>query len=375
MSDIPRCSPRPTSISSTAGIVESLANVELRDYLQPIAERYGLNSRANRGHVWAFFERPVDENLLNIIRAQRVAEPIEWCSHLRRCRSGRLHFDQEQILASGRNKEVDLKSLLIAEIVQRPLFAAVDLLLDEFGGHKPLEDGTKKRRTIQRLRGIDAKQMAEKSGINKIQLGRFDESLPEVFIERGNKMDLRCHFEDAQPLRYRWHRKAKGGCKIGTVENLSTPAGNKRKEPTKRGKISNAADIPDIAFQVGLNVRSVPNVCGARLGKYFGKTSHEQRYLRRLSGGKWEQREDGGASCHRLRYSLHQRCFLQAGDVSLSLHSGAFIDLRANIVEQFGRVLDFIAGVQADEAHAENHVGRSGRVRQYRGPQAERMSL
>jgi len=59
--------------------------------------------------------------------------------------------------------EIHLQPLLIAEIVQLLSPAGIDLPFDEFGGHKALEEGSKKRGPIQYPFRFKTKQVARQT--------------------------------------------------------------------------------------------------------------------------------------------------------------------------------------------------------------------
>ena len=72
-------------------------------------------------------------------------------------------LDHPETASAGGEEEVDLKALLVAEVVELWGFARVDLALENLGGDRTLKYGSVKGGSLQLGQGLKAKQMASEA--------------------------------------------------------------------------------------------------------------------------------------------------------------------------------------------------------------------
>jgi hypothetical protein len=232
--------------------------------------------------------------------------------------------------------------LLVSEVINLRPPAAIDLRLDHFRGQEPFEQHPQEGRFCKFGRGVDTEQVTGQPRIREIDLGRFDQTLAEIFVKGRHDQDLGRGLQNAEPLRDRRHADAQGSREIRLVENLPVPAGQECQEPPKGGQVFHGGHRPHVPFQVGLHERTEPQWRGSWTGHSLGITASEQAHFLAFARRKGPQLQHGCPSGHRLGYPVHQRGFLGAGEEPLVGPPRLVVDPRAHQGKDLGDMLNFI---------------------------------
>ena len=108
----------------------------------------------------------------------------------------------------------------------------------------------------QQLRAFDPLQVRRQTNINKVQLGRFDETFSDIGIPRLQAHHHKC-FKQAQPFSRGGWRYSGIVCQTGNIEQLSNPTGTQAHKSIKPHQVMNLQQRPQIALNKRLVIRAV----------------------------------------------------------------------------------------------------------------------
>src|SRR5579863_7885490 len=119
-------------------------------------------------------------------------------------------------------------------------------------------------------------------------------------------------------------------------------AGDDGEKAPESDQIADIGDGADIAFEVGLKIGSEPKVTRIWMSERFGKPAMEQVNFLGFAEAQRQELKNRGAPRHRLGDAAHQRSFLRACEQPLAHALRVRVNDSADVVQEIGRVLDFI---------------------------------
>src|SRR5207247_1381585 len=114
------------------------------------------------------------------------------------------------------------------------------------------------------------------AGVDPVQLGGFDETLPEVLEIRWDEQDVAGRLQDVEPFGYRWNRDPQWSREVRLVQDLSVAAGQERKEPPELPEILDRLQGSNIALEIRLDIGVEPDPRSPGAQHYLGKFAADQ---------------------------------------------------------------------------------------------------
>lgn len=131
--------------------------------------------------------------------------------------------------------------------------------------------------------------MGGETRIRHVHSRGFDEPLPEVLVVRRNDQDLRSRLQHTEPLRDRRNADAEGGAERSLAKHLSVAARDEREKAAKRRKVPYSRYRANVALEIGLQVRSEPELRILRPGGNLGLAAAKERNARGLATREGQQ--------------------------------------------------------------------------------------
>ena len=152
-------------------------------------------------------------------------------------------FDQIYLDALGVTVEIEIRT-----------FPGIERLFHLFKNDEVLEKAATQTVVHQLLRGVDSRQCAGESGVVKIDLWRFYETLAPVLVPwRQKEADVRC-MEDGKPFRYRLRGDAAIVREGRDIENGTDAPHDELEECGKKHRVLDSQKLVDVALNIGADV-------------------------------------------------------------------------------------------------------------------------
>jgi hypothetical protein len=152
----------------------------------------------------------------------------------------------------------------------------IHLALKDLPRNKPFEQWPEERGPIQLSLSHDSQKMTGQAGVAQIYLGRLDKTLAEVLEIRRNDDNLTCDLENLQPLTNGRHRYPKWSSQIALVHHLPMPTCHQSQKTPERRQVPYVRNGTDIAFQIGLDVGTEPQLPALRPRHRFRISAMQQ---------------------------------------------------------------------------------------------------
>ena len=218
--------------------------------------------------------------------------------------------------------------------------------------------------------------MTQRPHVGEIDLGGLDEPFAHVREVRAEHEHLPGRFQHGQPRLDGVDRDPEIPRYVAQVQKLTASGRQNHEEALEFGEISHLPEGAHVAFEVGLDIASVPQggiafgvregfrvsasqerLPEPRVGKTPGRAGRrrpggrctlrlprqgEIRAALRLPPGQWEQMEHGGATGQRLTDILREREILRTGQQVLPHRVPIAVYPLLDVEEEIGGVLRFV---------------------------------
>ena len=243
--------------------------------------------------------------------------------------------------ASPGHDEVDLEALLVPEVVELAAPSAFSLLLRRSRRRRTPRRSGPGTATFSSRSDSMPEQMTGEARVDEVELGRLDQALAEVLVERRHEQDLHVTSRmlshsvivgtetPSGAARSVLLRTGRSGSRGGPGSGGTWPDRGQRSPPVRRarGRSGRRSGTRAAAVADGATPR------GSRRGAAttFGVSASEQR----------QQLEDRGTPGHRLGDALHEGRLLGAGEEPCPRLRGARRCARGRS-RKLGNVLDLV---------------------------------
>ena len=187
-----------------------------------------------------------------------VALPALTGRHPVRGESGaRLDFHGMQ-LARVFKHQVHFHTMVIAPEVNVGWQSLIEAMLECLAHHPRFENSATQGMGGQRLRTVNAQQMAQQAGIQKIQLGHLDQTFAKVLVVRLQQVNHITGFKHRHPTARCGVTDAAIRRQRRQVEQLPGTRCTHQHEALKQGKLGNLQNLAHVAFNVSTGVGAQP---------------------------------------------------------------------------------------------------------------------
>ena len=155
------------------------------------------------------------------------------------------------------DKAVDFLAVPVPIEVHGRSLAAVPPAFKDLGNDPGFEDCSRHGSVLQGFRRRPARQVRDKTGIEKIHLGSFGQPLRQVAGPRLEQIDNARNLKDRQPVPGRSRRNLCVLCQLRVIQKLACPGRAHAQEAQETVGVADLCEIFDIALKISIYVLAV----------------------------------------------------------------------------------------------------------------------
>jgi hypothetical protein len=159
--------------------------------------------------------------------------------------------------------------------IERRLPPMMEISLGDFRDDEVLEESAAERVGLQLGAGTKVKKLAGQTGVDKVKLRAFDETLVEIPVMRRESEDDETRLQHRDPSAGGIDRNAGVGRERGIIEKLSDPAGEESEKAFKGIEVADVRQASSKTAGPGCLAR---NPLGSSLAKERVSVSSSETY-------------------------------------------------------------------------------------------------